>query len=118
MLRNGRLLSVTNIEQYPMSYPTSTPGDWLGAGWSAFHFPVPPESFPPLDNVKAQHAWLTGFVAAWAECPESGQPKRVSWGVGPCGRSIAAALEAVLADRLELLRQLQAFGVRISPAWS
>jgi hypothetical protein len=102
-----------------MSYRSNTPGDdWLGAGWSAFHFPVPPGSFPPLDDDEAQHAWLTGFIAAWAECPESVQRKRVSWGVGPCGRSIAAALEAVLADRLELLRQLQAFGVPMSPVSS
>jgi hypothetical protein len=90
--------------------------DWFGAGWSAFHFPANPGSFPPLDDREAQHAWLMGFIAAWAECPVSAQRERASWGVGPCGRSIAAALEAVLADRAELLRQIQMFGIPLSPA--
>lgn len=100
-----------------MSYPVNTPSvDWLGAGWSAFHFPVRPESFPRLDDHEAQHAWLTGFIAAWSECPQSPRRERASWGVGPCGRSIAAALEAVLADRAELLRQLQAFEIPLAPA--
>jgi len=99
-----------------MSYLTSRPGnDWLGAGWSAFHFPVPPESFPPLDDDEAQHAWLAGFIAAWAECPDPAPNQHVSWGVGPCGRSMAAALEAVVGNRLELLRQLQAFAIPMSP---
>lgn len=91
--------------------------DWLGAGWAAFHFPVHPKSFPPLDDHEAQHAWLTGFIAAWAECPGSVRREGVHWGVGLCGRSIAAALEAALAGRAELLRQLEAFGIPLSPAW-
>lgn len=101
-----------------MSYREQRPVvDWFDAGWAAFHFPVHPDFFPPLDDRTAQRAWLAGFGAAWAECPESVQREHVSWGVGLCGRTIAAALEAALAGRTELLRQFQMLGLPLTLAW-
>ncbi len=100
-----------------MSHRAQDPDpDWFGAGWSAFHFPVPPDAYPPLDDRGAQRAWLAGFDAAWAECPEATQRERVRSETGLCGRTVTAALEVVLFGRTELLRQLQLFALPISTA--
>jgi hypothetical protein len=98
-----------------MSYHTRDPDfDWFGAGWAAFHFPVHPESFPPLDDRDAQRAWLAGFGAAWAECPDLTRRAHAAGAAGACGRTVTAALGAVLAGRTELHRQLALFVYSLS----
>jgi hypothetical protein len=110
--------AVTHIEQYPMSHRAQGPDfDWFGAGWSAFHFPVHPDAFPPLDDREAQRAWLAGFGAAWAECPEAAQRENTRSRFWLCERTVTAALKAVLAGRTELLRQLQLIGMAATPTW-
>lgn len=99
-----------------MSHRAQDPDlDWFGAGWSAFHFPVPPDTYPPLDDRAAQRAWLAGFGSAWAECPEVAQRESARSGFGLCGHTVTAALETVLAGRTELLRQLRLLGMAASP---
>ena len=99
-----------------MSHRAQDPDpDWFGAGWYAFHFPVSPDNYAPLDDRAAQRDWLAGFGAAWAECPEAAQRESARSGFGLCGRTVTAALEAAFAGRTELLRQLRLLGMAASP---
>jgi hypothetical protein len=67
---------------------------WFDVGWEAFAKGWrDADSFPPLNDMEAQRAWLGGFGAAWA--------------CGPDERSVDEALARALAGRAELLRQLR-----------
>ena len=50
---------------------------------------------------QAQQAWLTGFVAAWAECPEGAD----HW----CGEPVDVALMLALEGREVLWSQLREY---------
>jgi hypothetical protein len=89
--------------------------DWFEAGWSAFHVPVSPDVYPPLDDRAAQRAWLGGFGAAWAQCPETTRRQGDGCGNGLCRYPVTVALEMALAGRIELLRRLQLHGLAASP---
>ena len=69
--------------------------DWFEIGWEAFKEECwDADSFPPLDDMEAQRAWLGGFGAAWAAGPDE---------AGSVDEALARALEG----RAALLRQLR-----------
>jgi hypothetical protein len=69
--------------------------DWFAIGWDVCKNGLrDAASFPPLNDMEAQRAWLGGFGAAWATGPEE---------AGSVDEALARALEG----REELLRQLR-----------
>jgi hypothetical protein len=79
--------------------------DWFDAGSRVLEGARTPDLFPPLDDARAQRAWLAGFAGAWAE----------GSGDEPAEDSLIAALEG----RPALLKQLWARGPgKIARNWS
>jgi hypothetical protein len=66
--------------------------------------------FPPLNDMEAQHQWLGGFGAAWAEAPDVEAVTSIPESIRLNGESLDAALVRALTGRAELLRQLRAHG--------
>ncbi|MGA7982110.1 MAG: hypothetical protein WCA32_18060 [Chromatiaceae bacterium] len=69
--------------------------EWFDVGWDALtEGPRDDESFPPLNDMEAQRAWLGGFGAARVEASDDGD-------------SVDEALARALEGRAALLRQLR-----------
>ena len=75
---------------------------WLTAGIAVFHGSTDPSDLPPVDDPAAQRAWLGGFAAAWAECPEGAG--------GLCELEPDEALVVALRGQPELLGRLRGLG--------
>ncbi|WP_295880529.1 histidine kinase [uncultured Thiohalocapsa sp.] len=71
---------------------------WSAAGIAVFHGSTDPTDFPPLDDGAAQHHWLGGFGAAWAECPAGAE--------GWCAQPLDVALMLALSGREQLLARV------------
>jgi hypothetical protein len=82
--------------------------DWFGAVWAVFQANARPADDPPLNDMEAQRAWLDGFAAAWAECPEEAIVESEQTGGGCCGKALGLVLSTVLRDRQALRRQTRA----------
>ena len=69
--------------------------DWFDVGWESFKEERwDADSFPPLNDMEAQRAWLGGFGAAWVEAADE-------------AGSVDEALMRALEGRAALLRQLR-----------
>jgi hypothetical protein len=90
-----------------MPRPEDSYDDWFAAGMAVFWRSTDPADFPPLDNRAAQRAWLGGFGAAWAECPQNSDEP---W----CDEEVDIALTMALDGREGLLecRELNGFPFR------
>lgn len=85
-----------------MPRPGDSTDDWFAAGMAVFWRSTEPADFPPIDDRDAQRAWLGGFGAAWAECPDATD--------GWCDEDLDVALTLALKGRERLLQQLLEYG--------
>ena len=85
-----------------MTEPTDPNDLWIAAGIAVFQGSTDPADLPPLDDPAAQRAWLGGFAAAWAECPEGAG--------GLCDLEPDEALSVALRGHPHLARQLLPMG--------